>query len=204
MRRLAAAVAAAVVVTGAEPAAAHSCSTPVEIPVGESTTIVVGVPAELQPVVGIDIVVPDGFRLDKAEDVGPWRVERAGSELRYRGGVLAPYACASFNLQGAAERQAQLAFPMTAHGEDGSKIEFTSEEPNDLHAAQLVYAGFSPPTRSDDSGTSWLSGSTIGLAAAVAAIGGAFVLSRRQQRGARPAPSRPSGKRKPPGTQRRR
>jgi hypothetical protein len=198
---LVAAVAVAVAVMGTGLAVAHSCSTPVEIPVGEATTIVVGVPAELQPVVGIDIFLPDGFRLDKAEDVGPWRVERAGSELRYRGGVLEPYACASFNLQGAAERQAQLAFPMTAHGEDGSKIEFTSEDPNDLHAAQLVYAGFSPPTSSDDGGSSWLSGSTIGLAAAAAAIGGAFVLSRRQQRGvsgrgARTGRRRPSARRR--------
>ncbi|MGH8972857.1 MAG: hypothetical protein ACRD0C_06590 [Acidimicrobiia bacterium] len=204
MRRLAAAAIVAVTVLGTGSAGAHSCSTPAEIPVGEATTITVGVPAELQPVVGVDIDVPDGFRLDKAEGVGPWRLERAGSQLRYRGGVLDPYACAAFNLQGAAERQALLAFPMTVHGQDGSRVEYTSTDSGDIHSAQLVYAGFSPPSSSDGGGSGWLSGSTIGLAAAAAAIGGAFALSRRQQRRARPAPSRPTAKRKSSGTQRRR
>jgi hypothetical protein len=209
VRRLSGSVAAvtvtvAMAATGTAPAGAHSCSTPAEIPVGESTTITVGVPAEQQPVVGVDIVVPDGFRLDKAEGVGPWQLERAGSELRYRGGTLSPYACAVFTLQGAAERQAQLAFAMTAHGQDGSTLEFTSEEPGDPHAAQLVYAGFSPPATSEDGGSGGVSGSTVGLVAAAAAIAGAFVLSRRQQRQARPVPRPKAGKRKSPGTQRRR
>jgi hypothetical protein len=216
VRRLVAAAVVAVAVLGADPAAAHSCSAPDEIPVGESTTITVGVPAEAQPVVGFDIAVPDGFRLDKADGFGPWRLERDGSQLRYRGGELAPYACATVHLQGAAERQAQLVFPLTVHGQDGSQIRFTSEDPNDLHAAHLVYAGFSPPTTpTEDSGSGGLSGSAIGLAAAAVAIAGAFFLSRRQQGRARkagarrppprrPAGKRPAGKRKAPGTQTRR
>jgi hypothetical protein len=210
LRRLAAATAVAAALLGAGPVAAHSCSTPAEIPVGESTTITVGVPAEAQPVVGIDITVPDGFRLDKAEGFGPWRLERDGNQLRYRGGELAPYACATFYLQGAAERQAQFAFPLTVHGRDGSQIQFTSEDPNDIHAAQLVYAGFSPPAAPADGGSDGLSGSAIGLGAATVAIAGAFLLSRRQQRRARragarrPPPRRPAGKRKAPGTRTRR
>lgn len=200
----------AVAVLWAGPAAAHSCSTPAEIPVGESTTVTVGVPAEQQPVVGFDVTIPEGFRLDKAEGFGPWRLERDGSQLRYRGGELAPYACATFYLQGAAERQALLAFPLTVHGRDGSQIQFTSQDPNDVHAALLVYAGFSPPTTPADGGSGGLSGSAVGLGAAAVAIAGAFVLSRRQQRRApragarRPPPRRPARKRKASGTQTRR
>ena len=170
----------AAALAGTTPAGAHSCTTPVEIPVGEVTTIVIGVPAEQNPVVAVDLTVPDGFRLEEAADVGPWRVERSGSTLRYRGGELAPYACASFSLQGAAERHAVLAFAITARSPDGSEVKFDGEEPNDPHAAQLVYAGLSPPVP-DGGGPDGLSGTVVGGALTVAVIGGAYLLSRRLQ-----------------------
>lgn len=202
VRRSLAFVTVAVALIGIPPAGAHACTTPVEIPVGEATTITVGVPAEQSPVVAVDVAIPSGFRLDEAPDVGPWRVERSGSTLQYRGGVLSPYACASFTLEGAAERQARLAFAVTAHGEDGSLVKLTSEDPNDLHAAQLVYAGFSPPAASDGGGSSGLSGSTIGLALTVAVIGAAYFLSRRLQ--AKPAKQSRRVQQAKPGRQSRR
>ncbi|MGH9039434.1 MAG: hypothetical protein ACRDZ3_04315 [Acidimicrobiia bacterium] len=201
MRRLLVLVSFTIVVaaSGIIPAEAHACATPVEIPVGEVTTIVVGVPAEIQPVVEVDVGIPDGFLLDEANDVGPWKVEHSGSTLRYRGGELAPYACASFQLQGTAERQAQLSFPVTTRAEDGSEVKFTAQEPDDPHAAQLVYAGFSPPTSGDDGGSSWLSGSTIGVAVTVVVIAGAYFLSRRlqqEQPGRSTKPIRPARRRR--------
>jgi Uncharacterized protein conserved in bacteria len=201
VRRCLALVTVAVAVTGIPPAGAHACNTPAEIPVGETSTIIVGVPAEQNPVVAVDVAIPSGFRLDKAPDIGPWRVERSGSLLRYRGGELAPYACASFNLEGAAERQAALAFAVTVRSPDGSEVRFDGEQPDDPHAAQLVYAGFSPPTTSDDGGSSLLSGSTVGLAATVAVIGGAYLLSRRLQR---PKPAKSGTPAKPTRPARRR
>lgn len=165
---------------GGVPAGAHSCTTPAEIPVGEVTTILIGVPAEQNPVVAVDVTVPEGFRLEEAADIGPWRVERSGSILRYRGGELAPYACASFSLQGAAERQAALAFPITARSPDGSEVRFDGEEPDDPHAAQLVYAGFSPPAP-DEGDPGGLTGTILGAALTVAVIGAAYVLSRHLQ-----------------------
>jgi hypothetical protein len=182
----------AAALAGALPAGAHSCTAPVEIPVGEVTTVLIGVPAEQNPVVAVDVTIPEGFRLEEAAGVGPWRVERSGSILRYRGGELAPYACASFSLQGAAERQAALAFPITVRGPDGSELTFDGEEPGDPHAAQLVYAGFSPPAP-DGGGPDGLSGTAIGAAVTVAVVGGAYLLSRRlQQR----APARPPRRRR--------
>ena len=179
--RSARAFAAALVLAGAAPAGAHPCTTPAEIPVGEVVTVLVGVPAEEKPVVAVDVAIPSGFRLEDAPDIGPWRVERDGSTLRYRGGELAPYACASFNLEGAAERQARLAFSVTSRSPDGSEVRFDGTEPYDPHAAQLVYAGFSPPPPPDEGASGWLSGTTVGLAATAALVGGAYLVSRRLQ-----------------------
>ncbi len=204
VRRYLASVTVAAAVIGISPAGAHACTTPNEIPVGEATTIVIGVPAEQSPVVAVDIAIPSGFRLDKAPDVGPWRVERSGSTLQYRGGVLSPYACASFNLEGAAERQATLAFVVTAHGEDGSVVKLTSEDPSDLHAAPLVYAGLASPVASDEGGSGGLSASTIGLALTAAVIGAAYFLSRRLQQAKPAKPTRRVQQAKPSKQSRRR
>ncbi|HEY3240382.1 MAG TPA: hypothetical protein VGL92_12500 [Acidimicrobiia bacterium] len=186
MRRLLVLVTVAVGATGG-PALAHSCAVPVEIPVGEAATVTVGVAAEQSPVVGIDIIVPSGFRLDHAEDQIPWRAEQAGTLVRYRGGVLPPYACAFFILDGEAERQATLVFPLRVHGQDGSVVEFTSQNAGDLHPAQLVYAGFSPAAARDGPGRDWFTGALGGLLVAVVIAAGVVVVSARRER---PAPAR--------------
>jgi hypothetical protein len=138
-------------------------------------------------VVAVDVALPGGFRLEKAADVGPWKVTQDGSTLRYRGGELPPYSCASFNLEGMAESQSKLAFSVTSRSQDGSEVRFDGTEADDPHAAQLVYAGFSPPALDEKGGSSWLSGSTLAVVATVAVVGAAYVFSRR---GARLAPSR--------------
>lgn len=187
MRRFLALLTAAVGVIGVAPARAHSCATPVEIPVGESATVTVGVAAEQSPLVGVDISLPAGFRLERAEEEFDWRATRTESLLRYRGGSLAPYACTYFNLIGQAERQAKLVFPMTVHGADGSVVEFTAEDVNDTHPAQLVYAGFSAPSDGGSRGER-LSGATAGMLFAAVVTIGAAALWRRRQTPRRPQP----------------
>jgi len=193
MRPLLALLAAAIGLAGMTPARAHSCAMPVEIPIGESTTVTVGVAAEQSPLVEVDITVPEGFVLERAEDEFDWHGTLTGSVVRYRGGTLAPYACTYFNLIGRVERQATLVFPMTIRGEDGSVIEFTSDKADDMHPAQLVYAGFSPPPSSGGSGGSGnrFSGALAGVLVAVLIGVGAFTLSRRRgaaRRAPQPAP----------------
>jgi len=193
MRPLLALLAAAIGLAGMTPARAHSCAMPVEIPIGESTTVTVGVAAEQSPLVEVDITVPEGFVFERAEDEFDWRGTLTGSVVQYRGGTLAPYACTYFNLIGRVERQATLVFPMAVRGEDGSVIEFTSDKADDLHPAQLVYAGFSPPSNSGNSGGSGdrFSGALAGVLVAVLIGVGAFTLSRRRgtaRRGPQPAP----------------
>jgi hypothetical protein len=191
MRRLLALLTVAVGVMGAVPARAHSCATPVEIPIGEPATVAVGVAAEQSRVVGVDISLPAGFRLDRAEELFDWRATRTGSLLRYRGGTLDPYACDYFNLVGQADEQATLVFPMTVHGADGSVVEFTGEEADDPHPAQLVYAGFSPS--GGESRGDRLSGATTGMLLAAAVTIGAAVVWRGRQAPRRPQPqSRPA------------
>ncbi len=197
MRALLALLAAAIGLGGMTPARAHSCSMPVEIPVGESTTVTVGVAAEQSTLVEVDITVPEGFVFERAEDEFDWRGTLTGSVVRYRGGTLAPYACTYFNLIGRAERQATLVFPMTIRGEDGSVIEFTSDKADDLHPAQLVYAGFSPPSNSGSSGGSGFSGALAGVLVAVLIGVGALILSRRREAASRaPQPAPRAGPRK--------
>jgi hypothetical protein len=186
----------AVGVTGIVPARAHSCAGPVEIPVGEETTVTVGVAAEQSPVAGFDITVPDGFSLARAEDEFDWRATQTGSLLRYRGGTLPPYACMFLNLVGTADRQAKLVFPFTVHGTDGSAVEFTGEEADDRHPAQLVYAGFSPPTSRESRGEG-LRGAFSGiLVAALIGIGAFAVWQRRQAPRRAQPPVRRSGPKK--------
>jgi hypothetical protein len=164
---------------------------PVEIPIGESTTVTVGVAAEQSPLVEVDITVPDGFVVERAEDEFDWQGTLTGSVVRYRGGTLAPYACTYFNLIGRAERQATLVFPMAVRGEDGSVIEFTSDKADNLHPAQLVYAGFSPQPSSSGGRGDRFSGALAGVLVAVLIGVGALTLSRRREaarRAPRPAP----------------
>lgn len=144
MRRLLALLTVAVGVTGSVPVRAHSCATPVEIPLGETVT----------------------------------------------------YACTYFNLVGSAQRQATLVFPMTVHGADGSAVEFTGENADDTHPAQLVYAGISPPSGGEGGG---LPGATAGmLPAAIATIGAATLWRRRQTPRHPPGPGRPTQDARPP------
>lgn len=195
MRALLALLAAAIGLAGMTPARAHSCAMPVEIPVGESTTVTVGVAAEQSPLVEVDITVPEGFVFERAEDEFDWKGTLTGSVVQYRGGTLAPYACTYFNLIGRVERQTTLVFPMTIRGEDGSVIEFTGDQADDLHPAQLVYAGFSPPSNSESSGGSRFSGALAGVLVAVLIGVAALSLSRRRG-AATPAPAPRAGPRK--------
>src|SRR5919106_3590695 len=55
------------------PAGAHVCSTPVATEVGAPVTVNVGVAVEtLDPVTGVDVGIPDGFRVDEAPTDPPW------------------------------------------------------------------------------------------------------------------------------------
>lgn len=197
MRSLLAGLAAvAFGVAGIAPVRAHSCAGPVEIPVGEETTVTIGVAAEQSEVVGVDITVPEGFRLLRAEDEFDWRPTRAGSLLRYGGGTLPPYACMFLNLVGTADRQAKLIFPFTVHGTDGSAVEFAGEEADARHPAQLVYAGFSPPAPGESGGAGLPGAFTAVLLAALIGIGAFALWQRRQAPRRPPPPARRSGPRK--------
>lgn len=126
------------------PAGAHACAAPVQVPVGERASVTVGVAAEAVAVTGVDVGVPEGFRLTGVPEAPGWRVERDGSTVRFREGEVAPFGCAYLTLEGVAERKGQLLFPLVVHTADGQALRYESAEPGDPQAAQLVVAGVDP------------------------------------------------------------
>lgn len=135
------------------PASAHSCAAPVQVPVGERVSVTVGVAAEAVAVTGVDVSVPEGFRLLGVVEAPGWRIERQGSTVRLRDGEVAPFGCAYLTLEGVAPRKGRLLFPLTVHGADGSTLRYEGAELGDPGAGQLVFAGVEPD-RPDTSGAS--------------------------------------------------
>ena len=129
-------------VPGSEPATAHFCSSPLQVPVGRPVTFTVGVPAEDVPVTRVDIEVPGTFDLHRGVEYAGWTVEREGNVVRYTGGPIGLFQCAFFTLAGEVPEKATLMVPFTTYDKDGAVIrEFRSRVLNHADAAQLVYAG---------------------------------------------------------------
>jgi hypothetical protein len=125
-------------------ASAHVCSKPDLVDVDAPVTVNLGVPAEEKPVVGVDVSLPRGFRLDDVEPAEGWTAERAGSHVRLRGGTVGSLGCEYFVLRGVATREGKLAFSLVARHEDGSATRYEGDKINDPLGAQLVFAGVVP------------------------------------------------------------
>ena len=136
---------------GVQPAAAHFCSTPLQVPVGRPVTFTVGVPAEDAVVARVDIEIPEEFDLHRGVEFADWKVERDGQVLRFTGGRIRLFMCAFFTIAGEVPEKATLIVPFTTYTEDGTVIrEFRSRVLNHTDAAQLVYAGTDPVAESED------------------------------------------------------
>ena len=96
----------------AAPASAHICPIAVEIPVGQPSTIDVGVTVEGATVPDVEITIPAGLRLDRVDPKAGWTFTRTGSTVRYRGGPIAPYTCEYFSLGVTAPARGAFGIPV--------------------------------------------------------------------------------------------
>ena len=144
VRRIAVIVALLAAFASAQPAAAHSCASPVWIEPGRLATVNIGVAAEQAPISSVEITVPSGFVADRVPDVEGWASAKRGAKVTFTGGSIPAYGCGYFSLTGTAPRKATLAFPLTVRSPDGSVRRYTSHRLNDPYSAQLVYAGVDP------------------------------------------------------------
>lgn len=191
MRRIVFIVAALVVMVPPRPAAAHSCASPVAVEPGVSSTITIGVAAEAQSVVEVEVRVPDGFRLEEVPATEGWQSSERDDSVRFTGGAIPPFGCGYFSLTGAAEGRGTLAFPLTVTDDTGGTRDYTSTELGDPYAAQLVYAGSQPEGEQGRGSPAW----QVALVAvfAVALLAGAVTVARSALRTTTgPAPRRPS------------
>lgn len=201
MRRILGILALLALVPG-RPADAHSCASPVQVPVGQSATVNIGVAAEAAEVVRVDVSLPKGFRLERVIDIPGWKAERSADKVSFTQGSIAPFGCGLFTLAGVVAKKATLAFPLATHAADGTIQRYESTKDNDQYPAQLVFAGTTPEAPGEDyastGGLQWVGWTVLGLGVSAAAL----VFVRRRLGATSPPP--PRGRRAaPPGRGRR-
>jgi hypothetical protein len=160
------------------PADAHVCTIPVEIPVGEVSTVTVGVAAEVYEVTQVDVQIPAGFRLTSVGRTAGWTSAREGDVVRFTGGSIGPLTCAYFTLNGSAPAKGKLTFAATTHAVDGSTTVYGPGK----FGAQEVYVGVKADPAAEDgsSGTSavtYAGYALVGIGAVAAIV---LVLRRRR------------------------
>ena len=173
------------VASGSGPASAHTCSLPIEVPVDERSRVDVSVVAEAVEVVGVEVDVPEAYRLEGRWDQAGWDETIEERLVSFTGGRMEPYSCEPFSLTGVATGSGKLTFPVTVHYADGTSARFDSDDPADHGSAQLVYAGgrdaaAAPEADHAEEGTSRTPLALVLVGGAVTAAG--VVLVRRRAR----------------------
>lgn len=207
MRRILAVLAAMScgVAAGERPVGAHACGEPARVELGEPFIVRVGVAAEEFAVIEVSIGIPEGLRINGADDVDGWTVERSEDAVRYTGqtapastttrdgplegstggnaaegtGRIGALGCGFFTLRGDAEKPGTYRLPITVVGGNGEHRTYADEAPGSA-GPQLIHVGAgSAPAESStgERGVSpWLVG---GLVAAGGALIGAAVMRNR-------------------------
>ncbi len=183
VRRSANLALAAAVATGATlaltvaPASAHICPIPAEVPVGQPSSIDVGVTVEATAVPDVVISVPAGLRLDRVDPKAGWTFTRARSSVRYRGGPIAAYFCKYFSLGVTAPTRGAFGISVVQRAADGKILARSTPDPNnasDRALGQIVYAGVKPPpaasTSTGPSATTIASVALVGIGGVMAAV----------------------------------
>jgi hypothetical protein len=120
----------------------------VQIPVGQPSTIAVGVTVENATITEVDVELPAGLRLDRVDPKAGWTSTRTGSTIRYRGGTIAEFSCEYFSLGVTATTKGAFGISVTQRISDGTVVARTTPDPGsaqDQLLDQFVYAGVAPP-----------------------------------------------------------
>jgi hypothetical protein len=122
----------------------------VQIPVGQPSTVAVGVTVENATVTDVEVGLPAGLRLDRVDPKSGWTSTRAGSTVRYRGGTIHQFTCEYFSLGVTATTKGAFGIAVTQRTADGTVVARTVPDPTsaqDQLLDQFVYAGVAPPKR---------------------------------------------------------
>lgn len=162
------------------PAAAHFCSIPVEVNLGERVNVNIGVAAEEKPVRAVDIEIPDGFDLDEPFGFMGYEPTRRGKWVHFEGAEIQRGACHYFAFQGEATKKGRLVARIITTAPDGTKTRYEDLRPGALFPAMLIFAGVDMADYSDDDGgvPTWV-GVVISLALGVVAVAVAMWVRRR-------------------------
>jgi uncharacterized protein YcnI len=158
-------------------ASAHICPLPAEIPVGQPSSIDVGVTVEATAVPDVVISIPAVLRLDRVDPKAGWTVTRAGSSVRYHGGPIAAYTCQYFSLGVTAPARGAFGISVVQRAADGKIVARSTPDPNnasDRALGQIVYAGVKPPPAASaskgPSATTIASVALVGIGGVMAAV----------------------------------
>src|SRR5438874_864028 len=144
-----AAATAAILGLTVAPASAHICPRPIEINVGQPSTIAVGVTVETTAVPDVEISIPVGLRLDRVDAKAGWSATRNGSTVRYRGGPIAGITCASSSLGVTSPARGAFGLFVVQRAADGKVVARSTPDPSnatDRVLGQIGYAGVKPPS----------------------------------------------------------
>jgi hypothetical protein len=135
---------------GAEPAWAHICPVPVQIPVGQLSTVAVGVTVEGATVPDVTITFPPALRLDRVDAKAGWTETRAGSNtVHARGGPIAAYTCEYFSFGVTASSRGAVGITVVQRDVAGKVVATSIGDPKSAQSRvldQIVYAGVSIPS----------------------------------------------------------
>lgn len=166
------------------PAAAHICAQAVQIPVGQPSTIAVGVTVEGTAVPDVTITIPAGLRLNRVDAKAGWTMIRTGGNVRFRGGPIATYACEYFSFGVTAPVKGSFGIPVVQRSAAGTVVARSTPDfasPQSRVLDQFVYAGVTPPSNDSGSGPSVTTIAGIALVALGAVL--VSVLGFRAWRG---------------------
>ncbi|MCU1464974.1 MAG: hypothetical protein JWM72_902 [Actinomycetia bacterium] len=193
VRRLAVlALASTLATTGAigfaaQPASAHVCARAVEIPVGQPSTVAVGVTVERTAVPDVTITMPAGLQLQRVDAKAGWSITRTGPSVRFRGGPIPRFACEYFSFGVTAPGRGAFGIPLVQRSATGAVVARSTPDPASAQSRaldQFVYAGITPPSTSSGSSVSATTIAGIALVAVGTVLVGVLgVRTVRDRRG---------------------
>lgn len=139
------------------PASAHVCAQAVEIPVGQPSTVAVGVTVERTPVPDVTVTMPAGLQLQRVDPKAGWSITRTGPSIRFRGGPIPRFDCAYFSFGVVAPGRGSFGIPVEQRSATGAVVARSTPDPASAQSRaldQFVYAGVTPPSTSSGSGVS--------------------------------------------------
>ena len=130
------------------PPVAHAVTS---MPLGRPTTVTIGIPSEATvAMTGVDIDIPDHFRVIKPLPPPGWTASVAKGQMRFGHGNVAPGSFALFSFRGQASKRGPVKFDLTIRSANGHAQLWAGVIGKDPFPAPVVYAGpYKAPSKGD-------------------------------------------------------